>query len=429
MKKISNDDNFSYFLNKFVNVEVDGTVKKFFVSEINSGSIVTDAGILMNYDTLGTSTIQGCPVPICEKACFNNIPIIELNFGGKNVIYPDDYNSNNLIDNKFNELHDVYINSNQICRINTSILSADFNRLWLIPYNSQNIKTPTIFDDYYNIYTETTNTTAASCIFFNPSFYNNQNWNSLEIKPISAYNPTENTPIDPVLYPIETFFTHFFTGCPVNFQRTNSTILTNKILVNSSNVSSISCVAWFQYNMQMGILGEFNSSHCPANINTIYYKSTFKPYTECQQVSTFFIDLDPCKNPTEYGLGFSYNSTRYYTNTAQDTYSENGDRIATKYAYTPPENPFDYSNFGAPVLRKFNFYGNCSRTQKIVLYQGYDPRGSNTQEDGGQRWYTNLGRTPFTGYYYYIVDTNIIPKGRIYYQHVVNGYETDRNYC
>lgn len=429
MNKISNDENFQYYLNKYVNIEVDGIVKKFFVSEINSGSFVTDAGILMNYNTLGNSTIQGCPVPICEKACFNNIPIIELNFSGKNIIYPDDYNTNNLIDNKFNELHDVYINNNKICRINTSILSADFNRLWLIPYNSQNIKTPTIFDDYYNFYTNTTNTTAASCIFFNPSFYNNRNWNNLVLKPISAYNPTENTYIDPVLFPNETFFTHFFTGNPVNFQRSSTSILTNKILVNSSNVSSISCVAWYQYDMSIGYLGDFNSQNCTANTYSIYLSSSFEPYTKCQQISTFFIDLDPCMNPTEYGLGFSYNSTRYYTNTAQKTYSDNGNRTATKYAYTPPDNPFNYSNFGAPVLRKYNFYTNCSRTQKIVLYQGFDPRGSYTQENGGYRWYTDLGLTPFTGSYNYIYYDYAPPEGALQKVDVVNGYETYQNVC
>jgi len=397
MKKISNDNNFENYLNTYVNVEVNGVVKKFFVSEINSGSIVTDAGILYNYTTLGESTIQSCPV--CEDPCYNSVPIIELNFNGKGYI-----GSNNLLNNKLNETHDVYINNNKICRINTNTLSADFNRLWLIPFYSSNVQIPNFFDDYYTGFNATS---VASCVFFDPSFYNNRNWNNLVIKPVSAYNPAYlNNPIP------ETFYTHFFAGLGAGFDRRESGVLSNKILVNSSNVSSVSCIAWKQYTFS----SEANYIiTCCYDTNCVYLSTDFKPYTQCQQTSTFFIDLDPCVNPTEYGLGFTYDGTRYYTNDAETT--------NIKYAYTPyGSTPDPY--FSAPSLKKYIFYTNCLKSGSIVLYTGLDNMN-------GKIWYSDLGLTPFTGSYFYVDYSNpfLYPTGRVWEVEVVNGSEINSTPC
>lgn len=61
MKKISNDDTFENYIGKFIDVNVNGTIKKYFVSSIDSGSITTGAGILYKpYNIINESVQQYC---------------------------------------------------------------------------------------------------------------------------------------------------------------------------------------------------------------------------------------------------------------------------------------------------------------------------------------------------------------------------------
>lgn len=61
MKKISNDDNFQNYVGKYTDVLVNGTLKKYFVSLLDAGSITTNAGILYKpYSIIGDSTQQFC---------------------------------------------------------------------------------------------------------------------------------------------------------------------------------------------------------------------------------------------------------------------------------------------------------------------------------------------------------------------------------
>ena len=392
MRKISNDDNFENYLNKYVNIEINGTVKKFFVTEVNSNSFVTNAGILRNYNTLGESLKQECDV--CEDPCFNNIPIIEINFRGGSFTSYSEF----LLNNKLNETHDVFINNNKICRIDTNVLSAQVNRLWLIPFYSSNVQIPNFFDDQNgNSYSYTTTT---SCVFFNPSFYNRRNWNSLIITPISAYNPNTLA-----FQPPQTFFSNFygFVGPGVNFNREETGLLNNKILVNSSNVSSVSCTAWDQYRFSI----EYYTVPCCYATHCYYLSTDLIPKSYCQQISTFFIDLDPCQNATEYGLGFTYDGTRYYT-----------DDSSFKYAYLNEQPPDPY--FGAPSLIKYIFYSDCSKTNTVELYNGK----SNTGIYGSPIWYSDLGLTPYNGFFYVVDDTGDVTEVE-----VVNGEEISTNYC
>jgi hypothetical protein len=391
MRKISNDDNFENYLNKYISMEINGVVKKFYVSEIDSNSFVTNAGILRNYNVLGESESQQCDV--CESTCFNNIPIIELNFIGKGR-YGNDYLSY-LIDNKVKETHDVFLNNNKICRINTESLSANINRLWLIPFYSSNVQIPNYFDDEYGtmIYTS-----AASCVFFDPSYYKRKDWNYITINPVSANNP--NT----LGQPSQTFFTNFYgNDLSYVFHRYSFNILNNKILVNNSNVSSVSCDAWLQYR--------FDSSNysfeCCYPTNCYYLSTSLIPKSYCQQVSTFFIDLDPCQNPTEYNLGFTYDGTRYYA-----------DDSSFKYAYLNEQPPDPY--FGAPSLRKHIFYSDCSKTNTVELYNGK----SNTGIYGSPIWYSDLGLTPYNGFFYVVDDTGDVSEVE-----VVNGEVISSNFC
>lgn len=389
MKKISNDNNFENYLNKYINVEVDGITKKFFVTEINANSFVTNAGILNNYITLGESSIQDCDV--CEDPCFNNIPIIELNFRGGRLLNGE---TEFLLNDKYNETHDVFVNNNKICRIDTNTLSARGNRLWLIPFYSKNVQIPNFFDDVNESYSFTT---AASCVFFDPLFYNKRNWNSLTIKPVSAYNPsTINIP--------QYFYTNFYGDVNgANYYRDESCVLSNKILVNSSNVSSVSCIPWEQY-----IFAPYNYSNFSCYPDSCPYLSTGLAFgTYSQQVTTFFIDLDPCQNPTEYGLGFIYDGTRYYA-----------DSTIPKEAYRGILPPDPY--FGAPSLRKYIFYTDCEKSSTIELYNGNSNINSNT----GPIWYSDLGLTPYNGFFYVEDDSGDVSEVE-----VVNGSEFSSNYC
>ena len=393
MRKISNDDNFENYLNKYVNIEVNGTVKKFFVTEVNSNSFVTNAGILRNYNTLGESDNQQCDV--CESTCFNNIPIIELNFIGKGR-----YNNDNLsylIDDKVKEKHDVFLNNNKICTINTEILSANINRLWLIPFYSSNVQIPNYFDDQYS---SMIFTSAASCVFFEPSYYKRKDWNHVTINPVSANNP--NTLGEPT----QTFFTNFYgDNLSYIFRRDSFGILNNKILMDNTGVSSVSCIAWEQYDVAN--LGNWNINYCCYATNCYYLSTDLIPKSYCQQISTFFIDLDPCQNPTEYGLGFTYDGTRYYTDDSSFKYA---------YIYEQPPDPY----FGAPSLRKHIFYTDCSKTNTIELYNG----NSNTGIYGSPIWYSDLGLTPYNGFFYVVDD-----MGDVSEVEVVNGEEIITNPC
>lgn len=61
MKKISNDNDFESYIGKYIDVLVNGTLKKYFVSPIDSGSITTNAGILYKpYSIIGESSYQKC---------------------------------------------------------------------------------------------------------------------------------------------------------------------------------------------------------------------------------------------------------------------------------------------------------------------------------------------------------------------------------
>lgn len=402
MKKISNNDTFANYIGKFIDVNIEGTIHKFLVSEIDAGSITTNAGILYpdSFSILRESPNQECD--ICDDPCVNSVPIIELNFYGKGSNNYNDGSKQYLINDRVNELHDVFINNNKICRINTNVLSAGFNRLWLIPFYSSNVQIPNFFDDQINTLIDTVQ---VSCVFFNPTFYNSKDWNSLVVIPISAYNP--NT----LEYPPQSFFTNFYSNIGPNsyaFVRDGPDILTNKILLNSTGVSSVSCNPWEQYDISESSL--FGNVPCYFT-NCPYLSTDLRFGTYSQNISTFFIDLNPCQNPTEYSLGFTYDPNRYYT----DTNSGN------RYAYEGELAPDPY--FGAPALRKYIFYTDCSLSNTIELYNGMC-----NVPPGEPRWYSDLGLTLFTGNFYRISPNTFSPDDVLEVQ-VVNGAEIGDTYC
>lgn len=376
MKKISNDDTFENYVGKFIDMNINGTIRKFYVSNIDSGSITTNAGILYpdSFSILRESPEQGCN--LCDDPCVDSVPIIELNFYGKAAGYVDG-TKQYLTRDRVNELHDVFVNNHKICRIDTNTMSAGYNRLWLIPYHSSNVQIPNFFDDQYDT---PIHTVQASCVFFNPSFYNSKDWNSLVIIPISAYNPNtiEYT------YPPQTFFTNFYGYIGPNaysFHRTEPDILTSKIILSSTGVSAVSCRPWQQY--PIGQIQNFDNFSCYP-VDCPYLSTSIVSGSYNQQISTFFVDLNPCQNPTEYSLGFTYDADRYYTDTNQ----------FIRMAYESVQSPDPY--FGAPALRKYIFYTDCSMSNTIELYNGK----SNVTFYSEPRWYSDLGLTLFTGTFY-----------------------------
>jgi hypothetical protein len=71
MKKISKDDNFNNYIDKFIDINIEGTVRKFSVSKIDSGSINTNAGILYKpYNILNESIQQYCCQTLSTYAFF-----------------------------------------------------------------------------------------------------------------------------------------------------------------------------------------------------------------------------------------------------------------------------------------------------------------------------------------------------------------------
>jgi hypothetical protein len=97
MKKISNNNTFANYIGKFIDVNIEGTIHKFLVSEIDAGSITTNAGILYpdSFSILRESPNQECD--ICDDPCANSVPIIELNFYGKGSNNYDDGHKKHLI--------------------------------------------------------------------------------------------------------------------------------------------------------------------------------------------------------------------------------------------------------------------------------------------------------------------------------------------
>lgn len=390
MKKISNNNTFANYIGKFIDVNIEGTIHKFLVSEIDAGSITTNAGILYpdTFSILRESPDQQCD--ICDDPCVNSVPIIELNFsGGSSMYFGTGIGVINFTNGKLSEIYDFYLNGNKICRIDTNTLSADINRLWLIPFHSSNVQTPNIlYDKVFDF--SPPYTTAVSCVFFNPSFYNNRDWNTYTINPVSAYNPY---PYNPAADNIpQTFYTTF--GL--------SRVLTNKILVNSNNVSSVSCIAWNQDDLNF-----------QQNYGASYLSTDLVPGSFDQVASAFFINLDPCQNPTEYSLGFNYDADRYYTSTSTET--------SSKYAYTSV-NYFPDPYYRAPILQKYIFYTDCSKTTTMDLYYGFSY--SNTY--GGYRYFTDLGITPFSGAFYAVTNVDLYPPAGIVARYnVVNGAVTN----
>lgn len=383
MKKISTDDNFNNYIEKFIDVNIEGTIHKFFVSKIDSGSITTNAGILFpnTFSILRESPTQECL--ICEDPCAFSVPIIELNFRGKGNWA--DYNY--LINNKINETHDVFVNNHKVCRMDTKVLSAAFNRLWLIPFYSNNVQIPNFFDDQKSTPTVSIQT---SCVFFDPSFYNSKDWNSLTIQPVSAYNPSSES--DPIR-PVETFYTYFYddlitpeySALTAAFRRVTSKILTNKILLNSTGVSSVSCVAWEQYDISRAT-GNFSLNSC-YDSGCPYLSTDLEFSTFNQPVSTFFLDLDPCQNPNEYSSGFTYDMNYYYTNSL------------SSYTYRPAyiEGLTD-NEYPAPALRKYIFYTDCTGTDTIELYYGRTEAARGYLDS--PLWFSDLGLTRYNGSFY-----------------------------
>lgn len=61
MKKLSRDNTFENYIGKYVDVLVNGTPKKYFVTAIDAGSVTTNAGILYEpYSIVDESTQQYC---------------------------------------------------------------------------------------------------------------------------------------------------------------------------------------------------------------------------------------------------------------------------------------------------------------------------------------------------------------------------------
>jgi len=379
MKKISNDDNFQNFLNEYVNVEVNGVIKKFFVSEINSGSFVTNAGILNNYTTLGSSTRQDCDS--CEDVCYRNIPIIKVMFN--NVVY----NGPPYINTFSSEIHELILNGTSLGNINTTFQKGKHNEIWFVPYNPSEVIVSTTYASSAN--SSITNTKYYGNIdslvlsSFDSSLLSKNDYNEISIRPISAWNPVicdySECQFQP---PLNSAF----------FLNPEISLDIHQISPLTTNTSSIYCqsytmhnFSWFEGNsdvlsLQGGTeptaLRFFNGGMQPPGFSPTAYRyvknylsagSVYQPY------SASFYYFDPCQlfNPAYYPLDPEY----YYTYKIEP----NGDPVNNydvRFAYgwangslsiynvSPSANP------NLPLLRKYQFFGSPNINDPIFIFVG-----------------------------------------------------------
>jgi hypothetical protein len=412
--KLTNEAQFEQYVDDYITVTENGLLKKYLVKRIDKNSIVNDAEIYRTpHEVLGLSEEQKCD--ICEMPCPFNIPVIQVLFGGKGSNYYGDVDQH-LILNYINEEHHVYLNEHYIGAINTRILSANYNNVWFVPSNKD-----VVLDDINYVWGRGTSssppfstshpTTAFSVMTFNPDFYKKDDWNVLYITPFTANNVHDGTfPAFPSNY----FWSGFYTyGGVAGFQNTG--ILNMKLLSLENGTNALSCSVWTQHSMDIANTYDYAFVSSQAEGDYPYDKDSMLPNTYSQIVSTWFVDLDPCRLPQNYPISmYKYSPTDYYTD---------------KYVTSPYDRLNAYTHGGreqgfieAPILRQLIVYADDSLTTSITLYLGRDEFLFNGNAALSIYYSDNRAIHPYNGEVYYRRYDDVI--GWILYRMIIiNGVD------
>jgi hypothetical protein len=399
INKISNDDVFKNYVGKYIKLTENGVTKKYLVGEIDKNSLLRDVSIQQgvsgtDYSFTSASILQRCF--ICDNPCASAVPIIELFFPGKgsgNAEYGDVPYYTRLTYPYFNENHVPVINNHRIGTISLSVLSADYNIVWLIPSNeSYNINRDNVFSDWRLRYPPPSpfysKTTAFQVLYYDPAYYYTNDWNTFRIDHTYAYNPLNaGFPSgEPVDYGDGT---NWFWGNFYNSSRANSRII-YKQKEQIGDTTSITCTGWKLYDLTESEVGLFGSS--------VWYGGEYAPpfntyeltqtYSYSQQVTSVFLDLNPCSPPV----------VNIYQYDINDYYRHESNNGLTNTAYINYSRPF----YPAPMLRKLNVYTQCNYSQATAIYVGIDKS-------------LRTGDPISTAYYYDSGGVNIIDYNFIYY--------------
>lgn len=385
-KKISNDDSFESYLGKYIQLNVDGVIRKYYISNINANDFVTQAAILRNYSIIGESSKQECD--ICEDVCYRNFPVIKVMF--QNVVDNTYYNSP-YINNYSSEIHEIILNGTSLGRINTTFQKENHNEIWFVPYNPSQIIVSTTYASSSNssLFNSYTYGDIDSLVLssFDSSLLRINDYNEISIRPISAWNP--------VISDLDSFG-YFFTP-PLSsafFLNPQITLDIHKIFPLTTNTSSISCQSYTMHNFSW-FEGNSESMHLinndPQSLRFINGGSSGGTYTNSRYINNYlsagcvfqpysasFYYFNPCQlvSPGYYPLDPEY----YYTYETD----ENGDPINpfdTRFAYGWEDygfyNSSPLSNPNLPLLRKYQFFSSANLSNPIFIFVGSNTKNPN----------------------------------------------------
>jgi hypothetical protein len=386
MKKISNNNTFANYIGKFIDMDIEGTIYKFFVSEIEAGSITTNAGILYpdSFSILRESPSQECD--ICDDVCADNIPVIKVMFsnivnntgGGGGYPYINTYSS---------EIHEIILNGTSLGQINTTFQKGKHNEIWFIPYNPSEVIVSTSYASSSNssIYNTFAYGNIDSLVLssFDSSLLSKNDYNEISIRPISAWNPVRCDDSECAFQP--PLSSAFFLNPEI-------TLDIHKILPLTTNTYSISCqsytmhnFSWFEGNGDSLSLQGGNEPTALRFVNGgrespgysitsyRYVKDYLSAGSVYQPYNASFYYFDPCQldSPAYYTLDPDY----YYTYSIKP----NGDptnRFDTRFAYGWSEGGLSFynespsANPNLPLLRKYQFFGSTNIDDPIYIFVG-----------------------------------------------------------
>ena len=396
INKISNDDVFKNYVGKYIKLTENNVTKKYLVGEIDKNSLLRNVSIQQgvsgtDYSFTSASILQRCF--ICDNPCVSAVPIIELAFFGRgsgDAQYGLAGYHRRLVYPYFNENHVPVINNHRIGTISLSVLSADYNIVWLIPSNeSYNINHDNVFNDWRlrwpspsPIYSYTT---AFQVLYYDPAYYYTNDWNTFRIDHTYAYNPIN--PGFPSGEPDDYGDgTNWFWGKMYDWPDGSRIIYKQKEQIGDT--TSITCTGWELYSLSVYEINLIASQ--------LWYSGEYDPpfntyqltQMRSQQVTSIFLDLNPCSPPVVNF--YQYDINDYYSH-----YSNNGLISHAYIYYSTPYAP-------APMLRKLNVYTQCNFSQTTAIYVGADKR-------------LRTGEPLGTAYYYDSGGVNIIDYNFIYY--------------
>lgn len=385
-KKISNDDTFQSYLGKFIQLNVNGVIRKYYVSNIDADNFVTQAAVLKNYSIIGESSKQECDV--CEDVCYRNIPVIKVMF--QNEV--DNVSENTpFINNYSSEIHEIILNGTSLGQINTTFQKENHNEIWFVPYNPSEVIVSTTYASSSNssIYNTFLYGNIDSLVLssFNPSLLKINDYNEISIQPISAWNPVKCDDSGCIFQP--PLSSAFFLNPEI-------TLDIHKIFPLTTNTSSISCQSYTMHNFSWfegnGASDSFflNDPQQPRFVNGgnsafggienyIYVKNYLSAGCVFQPYSASFYYFNPCQldSPAYYPL-----DPKYYYTYRTDENGEPTNIFDVRFAYGWPSNLSLFnvspsSNPNLPLLRKYQFFSSPNLNDKLFIFVGSNTKNPN----------------------------------------------------